>query len=265
MMQQTLKALLSQSVKIDTIRVNIPKAYRRFPSDSFSMPEVPEGVTIAVEEVDMGPSTKVLPTLRDLQGTEETIIYCDDDRLPEPHWAAALLDASQRFPGQCVTLSGWDVDRLNVFPNREPDDQGRAQHAKSEKDWKYRVKRIHDQMKPLIGQKRSGVKPSRTRTFLVEGKVDIMEGAGGVLLKPDALASDVFEVPAEMWTVDDIWLSGMAAKAKTSIQAINGPIPPEIPGSEEDALIFATIDGKNRAEANLQCVRYLQAQHGIWT
>ena len=66
------------------------------------------------------------------------------------------------------------------------------------------------------------------------------------------------------WTVDDIWLSGMAAKQGTPIWANSGFIPDEISGADVDALCNQTIGGMKQAEANLACVRLLQHDHVVW-
>ncbi|MGR3529078.1 MAG: glycosyltransferase family 2 protein, partial [Sulfitobacter sp.] len=79
-----LRSLVAQSAPLTEIRLNIPKAYRRFPQDSFSMPDVPDGVRIAVVDEDLGPATKVLPTLLDHAGTQMPIIFGDDDRVVHP-------------------------------------------------------------------------------------------------------------------------------------------------------------------------------------
>ena len=41
-----LKSLVAQSAPLTEIRLNIPKTYRRFPQDSFSMPDVPTGFAL---------------------------------------------------------------------------------------------------------------------------------------------------------------------------------------------------------------------------
>lgn len=102
-----LESLVAQSAPVTEVRLNIPKTYRRFPDDSFSLPDVPDGVRIVRVEEDLGPATKVLPTLADLAGTQTPIIFCDDDRVVHKDWAANLLNASKSHKDMCVCNAGF--------------------------------------------------------------------------------------------------------------------------------------------------------------
>lgn len=261
-LQQTLQSLLQQRADVHEIRVNIPKSYRRFPEGSFSMPELPEGVTLVVLDHDYGPATKILPTLEAKRGSNEPLIYCDDDRIAHPNFVSDLLAGAQKKPGCILANSGWDLEKLGVQPKRETG-QVRAKRLKSIFDVPYRLRRLRQDIGGLFSAK-SPLKPNRSRNFWRLGALDIMEGMGGVLLYSDSLDDDVFNVPAKVWTVDDIWLSGMAAKKGTTIWANNSIIPDEIAGAEVDALCNDTIEGLNRAQANLECVRVLQRNYGVW-
>ena len=261
-LQQTLQSLLQQRADVHEIRVNIPKSYRRFPEGSFSMPELPEGATLVVLDHDYGPATKILPTLEAKRGSNEPLIYCDDDRIAHPNFVSDLLAGAQKKPGCILANSGWDLEKLGVQPKRETG-QVRAKRLKSIFDVPYRLRRLRQDIGGLFSAK-SPLKPNRSRNFWRLGALDIMEGMGGVLLYSDSLDDDVFNVPAKVWTVDDIWLSGMAAKKGTIIWANNSIIPDEIAGAEVDALCNDTIKGLNRAQANLECVRVLQRNYGVW-
>lgn len=261
-LQQTLQSLLQQRADVHEIRVNIPKSYRRFPEGSFSMPELPEGVTLVVLDHDYGPATKILPTLEAKRGSSEPLIYCDDDRIAHPNFVSDLLAGAQKKPGCILANSGWDLEKLGVQPKRQTG-QVRAKRLKSIFDVPYRLRRLRQDIGGLFSAK-SPLKPNRSRNFWRLGALDIMEGMGGVLLYSDSLDDDVFNVPAKVWTVDDIWLSGMAAKKGTIIWANNSIIPDEIAGAEVDALCNDTIEGLNRAQANLECVRVLQRNYGVW-
>ncbi len=263
MLQRTLSDLLKQTAEIREIRVNIPHGYRRFPEGSFSLPEVPDGVRIARTEEDYGPATKLLPALTELAGTDEPIIYCDDDRMTSVHWAQDLIDAARARPGMCIANSGWDLDNLGLSVSREPQDTARAVYQTSRRDLPYRMRRIKQAF--LKAQGKPAPKPFRTRTFRREGLIDIMEGCGGVLVRPDFFPAQVFDVPDKLWTVDDIWLSGMVAQNNIRIRGHNGYLPNEISGAEDDALSNSTIEGLNRQQANLECAQYMQREFGIWS
>ncbi|WP_281709024.1 hypothetical protein [Phaeobacter italicus] len=226
------------------------------------MPELPEGATLVVLDHDYGPATKILPTLEAKRGSNEPLIYCDDDRIAHPNFVSDLLAGAQKKPGCILANSGWDLEKLGVQPKRETG-QVRAKRLKSIFDVPYRLRRLRQDIGGLFSAK-SPLKPNRSRNFWRLGALDIMEGMGGVLLYSDSLDDDVFNVPAKVWTVDDIWLSGMAAKKGTIIWANNSIIPDEIAGAEVDALCNDTIEGLNRAQANLECVRVLQRNYGVW-
>ncbi len=262
MLQRTLADLLRQTAEIREIRVNIPHSYRRFPEGSFALPGMPEGVRIARTEQDYGPATKLLPALTDLAGTDEPIIYCDDDRTTSVHWAQDLIDAGRAQPEMCIANSGWDLENLGVAINRQSQDRPRAVYQTSRRDLPYRMRRIKQAV--LKARGKPAAKPFRTRNFRQEGLIDIMEGCGGVLVRPGFFPERVFDVPAKVWTVDDIWLSGMVAQNNVRILGHNGYLPNEISGAEADALSNSTIEGLNRQQANLECVQYMQREFGIW-
>ncbi|MEY8831386.1 hypothetical protein AB9K34_23695 [Sedimentitalea sp. XS_ASV28] len=263
MLQRTLADLLKQTAEIREIRVNIPRSYRRFPEGSFSLPEVPEGVRIARTEEDYGPATKLLPALTELAGTDEPIIYCDDDRTTSVHWAQDLIEAARVYPGLCIANSGWDLDKLSFYLTREPDMSRRAVMLRSRYDLPYRGRRLWQKVNELC-QGRSLPKPYRTWNFRREGLIDVMEGCGGVLIRPRFFTEQVFSVPEKVWTVDDIWLSGMVAMNGIGIWGHNGLMPNEIPGAEDEALSNSTIEGLDRQQANRECVQYMQREFGIW-
>lgn len=73
-------------------------------------PALPEGVTLLHSATDEGPGTKVLPAARALTGHIDRLIYCDDDWIMPPDWAAALLAATDE--GHAAAVSGFGLDRL---------------------------------------------------------------------------------------------------------------------------------------------------------
>jgi len=261
-LQKTVSSLLNQKGEAHEIRVNIPKAYRRFPEGSFSMPELPDGVKLVVLDEDYGPATKILPTISAFRGTDRSIVYCDDDRLAHPNFVQNLIEASQVRPGYIIANSGWDVDILGVTPLRD-DEEPRAKRLKSLFDLPYRARRLGQDVSKMFGRK-SEYRPKRSWSFRKAGCLDVMEGAGGVLLKSDYLSDQVFDVPPRVWSVDDVWLSGMAVLKGTKIYANNGYIPYEVKGAETSALCNQTIESLSQWEANLECVRFLQKTYGIW-
>ncbi|WP_299847921.1 hypothetical protein [uncultured Roseovarius sp.] len=71
---------------------------------------MPDDVSLMWVDHDLGPATKVLPAAGALAGTYQHLIYCDDDWLMPPHWAATLL-AVQRSK-EAVACTGYNVCRL---------------------------------------------------------------------------------------------------------------------------------------------------------
>ena len=117
MLGPVLHSLLTQDPAPAEIILCLPRAYRRFPG-KVEAPALPDGVRLIWSNVDHGPATKVLPAARALSGTDRSLIYCDDDWLMPPGWAAALLGSRER--GVAVAASGFTVGRL-----------GRCSHARA--------------------------------------------------------------------------------------------------------------------------------------
>ena len=258
----TLRSILAQNVRIDAIEVQICKSYRRFPELDFSMPDVPDGVTVKLVDLDYGPATKVLPAAREYRGQDVDILFCDDDRICSVGWAGKFLEASKQKPGVAIANSGWDLDKLGLDYSKNKR-QPRAIRLNSRLDMIYRARRIWQKVLELAeGRKR--YKPSRHMSFFREGYIDILEGCGGVLIKPDMFDDEAYVIPDKLWTVDDIWLSGMLARRDIGIWSNKyGSIPEEQQGST-DALSSSVIEGLDRTQANLACAEYLRDTYNIW-
>ena len=107
-----------RDLDVDEIRLNIPERYRRFPEWDGTLPEVPEGVTIARCAQDYGPATKLLPTLQAYAGQPVDILLCDDDRIHDRNWTARFSRPRPRLragpaptrsaaPASCSSSSAW--------------------------------------------------------------------------------------------------------------------------------------------------------------
>ena len=118
-----------------------------------------------------------------------------------------------------------------------------------------------------ITSRRSGhpvVEPGR-RVWKRSGYVDIFEGCGGVLVKPEFFNKAAYDIPDLARSVDDVWLSGMLAAHDVPIW-LNANIhePANTAAEEFDPLVTSVIDGADRAGSNLAAIRYLQDTYGIW-
>jgi len=258
----TLESLLDQTVPADAVEVWIPKSYRRFPEWQFELPEVPDGVTIRVADVDLGPATKVLPAVKAYKGTDAKLIYCDDDRIVSPRFVESFLKASNDQPNCAIASSGWDIECLG-FAIEANKRQPRAQGPQGLYDFPYRWRRLKQKCQELYFRRRLP-KPFRSKLFKTNGYLDIMEGCGGVFVRPDMFDDVAFDIPTKLWAVDDIWLSGMLAVRDIPIWSNSYAAMPNEQFDISDPLHASVIDGLNRHEANCACVEYFQEHFGIW-
>ncbi|KJZ18298.1 glycosyltransferase family A protein [Loktanella sp. S4079] len=258
-----LSCLQKQTVKVDEIRVYIPKKYRRFPDYDGSLPDVPAGVRIVQPEDDLGPASKVLFAAEELRGTDTDIIFCDDDRVYTPDWFERILAARVGNEGKCIATATLDEalhlrglsDIGETTPNPRP--------KLFKKGLSYRAKRIGQISREL----RTGVKerkPFRPK-YVKPGNACIAEGFGAVLVKPDFFDDLAYDIPDVLWSVDDVWLSGHMARKGIPIWQAAGFMHPEInKNSEKMPLYQAVLDGANRDEANVSCIKYMQDTYGVW-
>lgn len=258
-----LESLLAQHAPIDKVLLYIPDSYRRFPDWDGSLPQVPAGVEIRRPGPDLGPATKVLYAIREFQGQDCNIIFCDDDRVFAPDWAQALLATARDHPGCAVAISSFDVEDAGALGPAERTRQPRAQLNHKSRSGKYRLRRIAQQL-DVLGLFTSRYKPAR-RPLRSSGYSDVFEGAGGVLVRPEFFDDDVFDIPQTLWSVDDVWLSGHVARMGVPIWGtadIDIPFETDLHG--HTPLYQATIEGLGRNDANRACIKYFQDTYKIW-
>ena len=251
-LSETLTSLTRQQAEIEAIELWLPRSYRRFEFDPEELPKVPEGVTIRMADVDMGPATKILPAVRAYQGQDVNLIFCDDDKVYDPRWALRLLEAAAAHPGCAIVEEGGDI-RHNSTYDWSGDQQPRAGRVR--KDILYRLKRALS-----LGQ----WKPRKNQT---SGYVDILEGWGGVLVRPEFFTDAAFDIEPELWMIDDIWLSGqlavrgipiwLTAEERIRSQGNSNEV-------REAALRYQTVDGLDRVALNQGGVDYFRRTYGIW-
>ncbi|MEQ9260513.1 MAG: hypothetical protein RIG84_15610 [Roseovarius sp.] len=104
-----LDSLLAQRPAPARVLLCLPERFTRFPGAQ-APPALPDGVALLRAARDFGPATKALAPARALGGSGLKLLYCDDDWLYPPGWAAALLAAER--PGEAVAATGWSVARL---------------------------------------------------------------------------------------------------------------------------------------------------------
>ena len=126
----------------------------------------------------------------------------------------------------------------------------------------YRLRRLRQQVSSLIGKDA----PREMRRPVREaGYVDILQGLGGAVVRPDFLDDAAYNIPEVLWTVDDVWLSGILAKNSVPIWLPKGlKMPAYSDASAVDSLYRSTIEGADRSEANRRCIAYMQERFGVW-
>ena len=253
-----LSSLLCQSAPAEAIRIYIPQRYRRFPEWDGRLPEVPDGVEICRIEEDFGPATKLLPALRDFAGEDVEILFCDDDMIAPKHWARRFLMEREVQPDACLCVCGWDTPATGAPVSRVP----RAERNPVTWDMLYHMRYAMRWAALRLGRERGFI---GRHQFRRSGYLDVFEGFGGVMVRPDFFDARVFDIPQVAFAVDDVWLSGMALAAGHPTWAMaHAPQPSAGPGSGRAALLTTVIEGAGRDESNLAAVAHLRERYGIW-
>tara|TARA_R110002096_G_scaffold9867_9_gene38596 strand:- start:10026 stop:10853 length:828 start_codon:yes stop_codon:yes gene_type:complete len=251
---ENLRTLLKQNAKIDAINLYIPRKYRRFEYEAKDLPKLPKGISLRIIDEDLGPATKILPAVREYKGQDVVIIFCDDDKVYDNNWAQRLIDASVQKPGCCICEEG----SLINTPYYSGDTWASAYSPKPnyrKKDLAYRLRRAVS-----FGM----WKPSKT---ISSGYVDMLEGWGGVLVRPDFFDDIDYNIPDILWTVDDVWLSGCLERKGIPIW-LNADDKVRSKGNSDEvakaALRNFVYKGHDRGSANRACIDYYRDTYGIW-
>jgi len=259
----TLNSLLAQSVRPDRIVVYVPERYNRFPDYDGRLPEVPAGVEVARVATDYGPATKVLPALADYAGRDCDILFCDDDSIYPPGWAARYLKARETRPAECLVQAGTEVGDEVEDATMQRDLQPRALRLWRATDPFFQARR----MKKRVVERLTGRPQPRAtrRAYLRSGYIDILGGSGGVMVRPGFFDDDVFDIPDDLRAVDDVWLSGMLAKRGVPIWLDAGHARNLCSQADAAAALSqSVIGGDDRRAANGKCIAYMRARYGIW-
>lgn len=259
---ESLNSLLNQKKQADEIHVYVPKKYKRFPEHEFKLPEVPDGVLVKVVEEDYGPATKILPCARLHRGTQTRIVYCDDDRCADQNWLGDLSEAAKKRKNDVIVSVGASL-ALYSIDVENPNFQPRAVNQEFRNDFRYAWARLQQKFREIINRRKLA-KPNR-RYYEKSGYVDIAQGVGGVSVRPDFFDDACFDIPAVLWTVDDIWLSGSYARQGIGIWADDVvTMPTGTFASKIADLGSSVIEGHGRTAADLLCISYMQETFDIW-
>jgi hypothetical protein len=254
-LEPTLRSLLRQGA--DAVLLYIPYSYRRFPDWDGTIPEVPNGVTICRTDLDLGPATKVLPATRDLRGSDAQILFCDDDCICDEGWAKKLFDIQDRRRSEAVAVYVRSAE--GYVPNKVGNGgMRRAWQLPIEYDVPYRFSRLLFKI--------FKTKTFSRRPFIVPGYGEVFFGAAGVVVRPEFFDDVTFNIPAEAWAVDDIWLSANLARLGVRIYCPwMAALPNACEIASQDALVDAEFLGKKRQELNKAAAQVCQQKFGVWT
>ncbi|MCV6584625.1 MAG: glycosyltransferase family 2 protein [Marinibacterium sp.] len=261
----TLNSLLEQTVKPDSIEVYIPHSYRRFPDYDGSLPDLPQGVDVVRADTDYGPATKVLPAARRYAGQDRNLLLVDDDRLYGPRFVEFFMESRQQRPEDVIAGHGFDVPEAG-HPAWPDAPQPRVTPLPRHRDLRYRMARIRQCLFDPRAARDFEQRPAR-KPFAKPGYVDIAEGFCGILSRPAFFSDDMYDIPKGLWSVDDVWLSGhflknghpawvdcriMTQQRRTATQTV-------------DALATSVVEGRDRSQANHDCVSYMKSTYGVWS
>ncbi|MCO6385177.1 hypothetical protein [Oceanicola sp. 502str15] len=248
----------------------MPRYYRRFSDYDGSPPEVPKGIRVIRTEDDLGPATKVLPAAASLQGSPDVqLLFCDDDRLYDRGWAASLSRLQQVRPGQVVALSGRDIDvDLGVEP---PADRAVGPRFRVRSGWRrsldagYFVDSVVRQLRAGSLRQQPRAERAARRWVGRAGYADILQGWGGVVVRPRFFGPEDLDVPDEAYHVDDVWLSAMVARRGVPIWIASGlPAPRTSKAHEHEALWQFAASRGDPDEPDRTCISYVRRTFGVW-
>lgn len=228
----------------DRIELNIPKIYHQRGLGEIPREVYPTGCDVFRVEKDLGPATKILPTLERYRGTDTRIVYCDDDWIFQPDWLGRLLNWSNKHPN-CVI-----ADRVTQ--------SARHEHRSSWRPRKPMYKALRSLSLGLWNPKSKFVN-------------DVAEGCGGVLIKPDFIGAPP-HIPKEHWPVDDVWLSGLYHANGHPVVWTGKPRDSAdmeiwVDGTklrEKNSLFDVETNGQKRLNQNVECIRYMRSKYGVF-
>lgn len=250
------KAIENQTLRPDRVQLTLPRNYRRFPGERPSLPPLPDWVEIMEVDKDLGPATKILPAIERWRGTPTDLLVCDDDRRQDRRWIERLARVRLIQPNHIICERGWNItDRFGIKQSAPA--MPRAVSApKGGRSISYRLSRTLS----------LGLAHPPRRIYSSSGHVDVFEGFLGALVPVWAIPPAAFNIPSIFWTVDDVWLSGMAATTGTMVWVSDDARPVYSDGAiDRVASLRDHIEqGVGRVGADYLAVKYLRDACGIW-
>ena len=252
-----IASLLNQTVSADAIELYIPKQYRRFGNPVEKLPRLPSEVKVTLVDWDLGPATKLLYALEKWDKHDVDILICDDDRLQDRRWISRFALARHSNAIDIICERGWNIDQRLGINQKNPLLPRAALNPNRGRTLSYRLRRLIS----------LGLYHPDRDVYQSPGYVDIFEGFLGVLVPTGSLQKIAWEIPEILWTVDAVWLSGMAKYNGVGIWAHGLPRPVRGNGwwDKVDSLTDWVADGIDRKNADRLCVEYLRSNFNVWS
>lgn len=140
---------------------------------------------------DLGPATKFLHTIKELESEEEFVVI-DDDQIYSQYLIEDLTSVPFLTGAKSVKGTYW-IDH-DGKPSRRRDNTTPNKARK----W----------LRHIITKKEDYLNRFNFST------VPIICGCDGILLKPGFFTKDIYDIPKQFFNCDDIWLSGCLEKNK---------------------------------------------------
>ena len=200
----TIKSLMRQSLAPGRIILNLP-AHSARENRAYIIPAFLHGLkAVEIHRCDdLGPATKLLPSLQRL-APSQAILVVDDDRIYHRTVLETLLAAAKSLPGAALGQSGWIVppdltDRPTTIWNNFA-------------------------MLPPA--------PVRARRLRHPKRVDVLQGLSGYLVEPQhfdlTALSDTRSAPPAARFVDDVWISGHCCVPRLVVPACRANYQPKL-------------------------------------
>jgi hypothetical protein len=252
-----VSSILNQSVLADEIEIYVPKTYRRFKSPRETFPKLPPKIRVIQVDEDLGPATKLLYAMKQWGAHDVDILICDDDRLHDFNWLKRFVSARTVRPNEIICERGWNIQERF----------GYAQHGAMLPRAVLRPNGGRTASYRFLRMLSLGCFHPPRDLYQNPGYVDIFEGFLGAMIRTGSLPELAWQIPDPLWTVDDVWVSGMARLNGVGVWAHGQPRPIRGNGywDKVDSLTDWSEQGTDRATADRLCVDYFRERFNIWT
>lgn len=253
---EALRSIEAQKLRPDAVELYLPRTYRRFPGQRPALPPLPDWLTVVEVDHDHGPATKILPATRRWHGRDVDLLFCDDDMVHDPLWTTRFAAMRRTRPEDAVCEYGRTLHYVCQ-------DQG-FRRSTFPKPRALLMKATPEEIAAGSVELRPNGKAAHY--FRTPGFVDVLYGFRGAMIRPDWLDDRAFAIPEVLWTVDDVWLSGMLELMGRRIWVGTGGRWTVGHGtaSRISPLLDHSEGGTGRIEANRRCAAYLRQTFGIW-